>query len=355
LEYKHIKSKLYILFVNLAVLLLLLAGVELGSRLLLPGDHITPIFGDQELRIRQRPFVGLHPIRGFALKPGFSDGFYTVDENGFRENGVPGKKKAGVDQVHRIKKTILALGESTTFGWGVQDHETYPARLERFFLEKDAVEVINAGVPSYTSSQVLIFLQEILDQKIVKPDLILINILWNDIWYSTIRNWHPDILVYQQPPGWLSFLTTHSRFCYFLVMGAAKEQSHVNVVNQKAFRQYEKNIEQMIRTCRQEDIELAFVVPPFDADHMPEEGLNEFHVRYTRDFFIQTAQTYVRQLRSIAGTNRVPVIPHHLDITHLHQRSLFMDALHPTAQGNALMARDIYDYVKNQGLLLSKK
>lgn len=354
MEYKHIKSKLYILVVNLVVLLILLAGVELGSRLFLPGDSLSPIFGDQELRIRQRPFVEFHPTRGFALKPRFSDGFYTVDENGFRENGMS-EKKAGVDGVHGDKKTILALGESTTFGWGVQDHETYPAHLARLFSEKDSVEIINAGVPSYTSSQVLISLQEILDQKVVKPDLVLINILWNDIWYSTIRNWHPDILVYQQQPGWLSFLTAHSRFCHFLVMGAAKEQSHVDVVNRKALRQYEKNIKQMIQTCRQENIELAFVVPPFDADHMPEQGLNEFHVRYTRDFLIETAQTYVRQLRALAGTNKVPVIPHQLDITHLHQRSLFMDALHPTAQGNSLMARDIYDYLKNQGLLRSKK
>jgi len=346
-----VNNKLYVLIVNLFVLLALLAGIELASRLIFPEEKITPIFGDQELRTRQRPFVQLHSTRGFSLKPGFSDGVYTVDEKGFRENGLPGKKTV----VSAEKKIILTLGESTTFGWGVQDHETYPAHLARLFSEKNGVKVINGGVPSYTTSQVLIFLREILEKKVIKPDLILINILWNDIWYSTIRNWHPDILVYQQQPWWLSFLTTHSRFCHLLVMGAATNQEKVNMVNQKALRQYEKNIEEMIQVCRQENILLAFVTPPFDADHMPEEGLNEFHVRYTKDFFIQTAETYAQQLHMLAKSNKVSIITHQLDITHLHQRSLFLDALHPTPKGNALMARDIYNYIKNKDMLSLKK
>ncbi len=44
---------------------------------------------------------------------------------------------------------ILALGDSTTFGWGVEDHESWPALLEaRLRAQGGAVEVLNAGVPS---------------------------------------------------------------------------------------------------------------------------------------------------------------------------------------------------------------
>jgi len=75
---------------------------------------------------------------------------------------------------------------------------------------------------------------------------------------------------------------------------------------------------------------------------MPEEGLNEFHVRYTKDFFIKTAQTYLDKLHILAAKFGVPVVAHRLDMGDLHQGPLFMDALHPTAQGNQMMAYDIY-------------
>ncbi len=345
------KRKLYIIVVNLAVLLAVLACAELGSRLIFPGDTIPPIFDDQDFRTRQRPYFQYHATRGFALKPGFSDGIYTVDSKGFRQNGPHVKDRA----VPAGQKTILAMGESTTFGWGVQDHETYPAHLAQMFPREDQVAVVNGGVPSYTSSQVRIYLQEILDRHLVTPDLVLINILWNDIWYATIRNWHPDILVHQQPPGWLSFLTTHSQFCRMLVMGTARNNTQVDVFNTKALGRYEKNIEQMMQVCRQANIPAAFVMPPFDADHMPEEGLNEFHVRYSRDFFIQTAHAYIQRLRALAERYGVPVIPHQLDTTYLHQKPFFLDALHPTAEGNARMASDIFNYIKNKEIQLFKK
>src|SRR6056300_1710410 len=55
------------------------------------------------------------------------------------------------------KKTlrIMTLGCSTTFGWGVADSETYPARLQHYLTEAGYgnVEVVNAGQPGYTSFQ----------------------------------------------------------------------------------------------------------------------------------------------------------------------------------------------------------
>lgn len=51
---------------------------------------------------------------------------------------------------------IMALGDSTTFGWGVNDDESYPAYLEQILQSKvDGVkiEVINGGQPGYSSFQ----------------------------------------------------------------------------------------------------------------------------------------------------------------------------------------------------------
>jgi len=72
----------------------------------------------------------------------------TTDEHGLR---VP---------IHLVDKPqgitrIMTMGCSTTYGWGVDDAESYPARLEAR-LHQDgyrATEVINAGQPGYTSFQ----------------------------------------------------------------------------------------------------------------------------------------------------------------------------------------------------------
>lgn len=51
---------------------------------------------------------------------------------------------------------IVALGDSTTFGWGVEQDLTYPARLEAKLKGKIPgvdIESINGGVPGYSSFQ----------------------------------------------------------------------------------------------------------------------------------------------------------------------------------------------------------
>ncbi|MSQ03498.1 MAG: hypothetical protein EXR71_16675 [Myxococcales bacterium] len=46
-------------------------------------------------------------------------------------------------------KRIVAIGDSTTFGWGVADNETWPARLQAELTRRgQKVEVLNAGVPA---------------------------------------------------------------------------------------------------------------------------------------------------------------------------------------------------------------
>jgi lysophospholipase L1-like esterase len=78
------------------------------------------------------------------------------------------------------------MGESTTFGWRVRDDETYPYHLMRE-LNRTApsIYVVNGGVPSYTSAQVYRYLKEILEGKILSPRAVVIDIMWNDLWYSS--------------------------------------------------------------------------------------------------------------------------------------------------------------------------
>src|SRR5438552_2980989 len=70
-----------------------------------------------------------------------------TDHRGFRSPAVP---------VERTGLRILTLGDSCTFGFRVNDADTYPARLMRACAAHapgGRVHVLDAGVPGYTSYQ----------------------------------------------------------------------------------------------------------------------------------------------------------------------------------------------------------
>ena len=57
---------------------------------------------------------------------------------------------------------LLAVGDSTTFGWGVPGDQSWPARLEAELNARGgSVEVLNAGVPSLGFAGILAYLQHI--------------------------------------------------------------------------------------------------------------------------------------------------------------------------------------------------
>jgi lysophospholipase L1-like esterase len=73
---------------------------------------------------------------------------------------------------------ILCVGDSVTFGWLVEEHEAYPARLQKLLVSRGMdVEVINAGVPGYSSHQVARYLPELLR---FEPDLVVTYLGIND-------------------------------------------------------------------------------------------------------------------------------------------------------------------------------
>lgn len=73
---------------------------------------------------------------------------------------------------------IVAVGDSLTAGFGLEESETYPAQLQRKLQEDGRkFEVINAGVSGETSSGALSRLNWILTQN---PDIVILEIGAND-------------------------------------------------------------------------------------------------------------------------------------------------------------------------------
>ena len=97
---------------------------------------------------------------------------------------------------------ILAVGDSITFGRDLsEDADTYPGRLQALLDARPGasrrVRVINAGVPRYTSEQVLRFLTD--RAAGLEPDLVVACVGWNDLAYSYSPDWYPRISLGRGP------------------------------------------------------------------------------------------------------------------------------------------------------------
>ena len=133
---------------------------------------------DRFLFYRLRPHANVELLDPFAPPAALERSRWSVHTNaqGWRGGEFSLAKPAGVVRV-------AALGDSSTFGWGVEEFESYPARLApalatRLGVAPDRVEVLNLGVPGYSSFQGRVLLER--RALALAPDLVVWSYLSND-------------------------------------------------------------------------------------------------------------------------------------------------------------------------------
>lgn len=147
---------------------LLIGGglVELGIRFAVPQMYEVHPNGlwqlSKTLGCRMTPgFDGTHVAPEFRVR-------VRISEQGLRDRAY-GPKRPG-------RFRVLALGDSFTFGFGVDAEDAYPKQLERLLRANrrgSEYDVINAGAPGYATNQELQYLKE--DGLAYQPDLVLIG------------------------------------------------------------------------------------------------------------------------------------------------------------------------------------
>jgi lysophospholipase L1-like esterase len=159
-----------------------LAALELVARALLPAP--LPWRYPQ---LRYRP----DPTLRFTLVPdqhGFSaDKLVVINARGLRGPVIPYKRIPG-----RLR--LLFLGDSITFGFGVEDSEVVAARVAARLNDSALpTEVINSSVPAYNTEQEVAYLET--EGIRYAPDWVVVGVCWNDISDKA------DVRV--SPEGWL--------------------------------------------------------------------------------------------------------------------------------------------------------
>ncbi len=169
----------------------------------------------------------------WKLKPGYTEEVYNflsplVLDPDLRKQGLyerarfrievgPGGYAEPVFEKRKSKDTfrILCIGDSNTFGWGVNPEESYPAVLARRLAEAlpdKKLEIINMGVPGYTSLQGRVLVeQEVLD---LEPDLVIVEYGFNDRWLVS-RSDAVNLERARGAVGWLVHRLNQSRILLF--------------------------------------------------------------------------------------------------------------------------------------------
>ena len=140
---------------SLLILLVFLGGLEVLGRQLPANDNRTGF--------------AAHPDRGWTLPSSTAFEFFGVPAHTNRL----GLRSPEPEDEPSLR--VVVLGDSTAFGHGVRDAETFSAQL----AQRTGADVQNAGVPGYTCLQSADRYDDI--AAALRPDILVVYTLHNDV------------------------------------------------------------------------------------------------------------------------------------------------------------------------------
>ena len=273
---------------------------------------------------------------------------------GLRNREV-GPKKAGTLR-------ILFIGDSLVWSGETSSGELYTKVLEqrlngRSVDSVDSFEVINAGIPGYTTYQELEFLKIYgLD---MEPDLVVLGFVFNDVYYKylhkptsqKILGREPTAHLYHfNPDTFLGHLFARSHLAHQII--SLGEMLWKRILDRPVFP-FERRgdfylawkpygwdharalIREMHALLRQKGVPLVVLVFPIS------DQVNDEYRRLDQAFVLYPQ----RKIREICDEYAIPM----LDLTEVIYReggiTLFRDYLHLNGKGNDVVASELEKYL----------
>jgi hypothetical protein len=282
--------------VELANFLLVVGSILLGLLVMEIGIRVwNPSIGNPMTEIH-RPSAKF----GWELVPGSSGygalgEYYQINASGLRDKDYPLQKKAGVYR-------IVVLGDSFTFGMGVNLEDTYPKRLEKILQAKDPnIEVINFGVIGHDMWQYY----ETLKRRALSyhPDLVILALFPGDDFYESVAPYDESghyvgvfpFPPYEQEPGEL-----WAPMSYFAIWNLLR---NVNLQFEYKYRYkrgytYVKGIEERKKKYG-----------PLRPDHMATKGMAATMEKHKFTEFSETLKNFVKTATNAGAKTLVVLIP----------------------------------------------
>lgn len=335
---------------SLLAVLLFLGAFETLARVFDRSSDVCPLrymrfandrdFGISEGKIKQGNFLVRDPVLFWRLNPR-GHGF---NSSGFRGKEVPLKKPKGVSR-------IFCIGDSCTFGVEAAEQAVFPALLEKYFNESginSKFEVINAGVPGYSSWQGL----QLLKHELVRfsPDILVVYFGWNDVlpalYYRDKQQKAPDSRII-----FIQDLLSRSRLYRFLermfvrLQGFSYSRNDVCPKKESSARRvppddYKDNLKSMAKLMRQRGGDILFLsLVCRDKDSL-QQSIAEEHNGY---------------IREVAAGLNIEVVDLEPAFKAGPGRDFFWDDIHFNSLGHRMAAEEIYKALKDKTRMEAKK
>lgn len=353
-----LKKRIIFMAVPYLVLAGLLAGAEGVVRMKEPHISSLEFFAKKdfdekvELEHGQQIFEG-DALLGWKLMPNLSMAHWDFTPVSTNQQGMRYPKNIGRKSKDTLR--IVVLGDSVVFGFRVPvawpDH---PDDYDRSWLPFSAlmegrlqelnpgkkIEVIPMAVPGYSSYQGRKWLER--DIGWLKPDLVMVHFGWND----TERQDRPDRLAL--PQEWW-------RFAQRKIISQSQALIYLARKKNKIGKQEDKVATSTARVSKEEYIaNISAIAELAQKHHAPTLVLGQVY----RDTLTNVEQQpriaeYRQSLSEAMHQKNIP----YLEIEPLTEKgypqneTLFGEAIHPNHLGHQLMAKEILEFVKKEGLL----
>ena len=289
---------------------------------------------------------------------------YEVNSAGFRDVEHSLKKKPGVSR-------IMVIGDSFTFGMGVNLEDTYPKQLERFLNRANVTcEVINCGVIGYNMWQHY----EMLERKVLpnNPDLVILGVFEDDIGVSVRPYKDPEdwqgVKLYQ--PKFFSGILNHLSLWTFIrnatalyeykyryrrghnYMKGIEERKKVwgpsnptdvnyrimsGKIEKEKYVDFSNKLKKFVQTANDAGVKVLVVFIPDSVQ--------------LGDFRMQAVNRFLKRVCGEIGVSFLDVTPFLESEDNYSSLYLFPVDAHGTPKGLGLIAKSIADQIVRLGLL----
>ncbi len=325
------------------VLVFVLATGEAAARML---DVRIP---EWQLDDAQGVVMVGHPTRLWAVGVGERRyGPHTIHVNPLGLRGEP-----PVTPKPPGRPRVLVLGDSTWFGHGVADEETFGEQVEARFAESGVdVEVLNGGIPGYSTAQTALLMEELgwdLD-----PDLLLVGSLWSDNnadWFAD-----EDLLRTARQNAYNPLFRSHLFRMLATAVDRARGGAGARLVtwtkdSQPAatgarrvpVRSYAANLDRLARDAAARGVGVAFVAPSnvlMVEDRVP-GGAASWDPYFD-------AQRAVAAHHGVVWAETLPAM-RAARAGAPSAEALFVDQMHPSAEGHRVFAQVAADALRAAG------
>lgn len=253
---------------------------------------------------------------------------------------------------------VVVLGDSMVWSGETSSGRLYTEVVEHELSRRLPVEVINAGVPGYTTYQALEFLRIYgLD---MRPDIVLHGITFNDVYHpylhrptnDSLLGWEPDARLNRfDPEPFLNQLVAWSQIAHWLVAQGERHLARLTGARRFGFerrgdfylawkdygwRDTEHLLSEMAKMLDARGIALAFMVFPVSEQFVHSDPAVD------REYLLFPQREVARICREIG----VPCLDLTDAIGQAGGETLYRDYLHLAPEGNDIVARRLPRFLR---------